>query len=79
MLYIGFRGECMRINKDTKQIKNKRIKQFSELKRAKRYSALFLLPSIIGVSIFFAIPFLVVVYYSFIDDPVNKQFVAFDK
>lgn len=68
----------MRINKDTKQIKNKRIKQFSELKRAKRYSALFLLPSIIGVSIFFAIPFLVVVYYSFIDDPVNKQFVAFD-
>lgn len=68
----------MRINKDTKQIKNKRIKQFSELKRAKRYSALFLLPSIIGVSIFFAIPFLVVVYYSFIDDPVNKQFVGFD-
>lgn len=56
----------------------KRIKTFNELKRAKRHSALFLLPSVIGVSVFFAIPFLVVVYYSFIDDPVNKQFVGFE-
>ncbi len=41
-------------------------------------SALFLGPSVVGVSIFFIIPFLVVVYYSFIRSPINHEFVFFD-
>ncbi|MBE6623504.1 MAG: sugar ABC transporter permease [Ruminococcaceae bacterium] len=61
-----------------KYIKNKKRKQFNEHKRAKISSAFFLLPSLIGVAVFFAIPFIVVLYYSVIDDPVNKNFVGFD-
>ena len=41
-------------------------------------SAAFLGPSVIGVSIFFILPFLVVVYYSFIRSPINREFVFLD-
>lgn len=41
-------------------------------------SVLFLAPSVIGVSIFFILPFLVVVYYSFIRSPINPEFVLFE-
>ena len=56
--------------------KNKKTKQFSELKRAKRFSAFFILPSFLGVLVFFAAPFAVIIYYSFIDNPINKEFVG---
>ncbi|MFA9377720.1 MAG: carbohydrate ABC transporter permease [Lachnotalea sp.] len=39
---------------------------------------LFIAPSLIGVSIFFILPFLVVIYYSLVDNIINKQFVFFD-
>lgn len=39
-------------------------------------SNLFLLPSLIGVLVFFLIPFCIVIYYSFIDNPVNHDFVG---
>lgn len=38
----------------------------------------FLLPSLIGVAVFFLIPYLVVIFYSFIDNPVTKNFVGFE-
>ncbi len=38
----------------------------------------FMLPSIIGVLVFFIIPFMVVIYYSFIDGTVSANFVGFD-
>lgn len=38
-------------------------------------SSLFLAPSFIGVMIFFLVPFIVVIYYSLIDNPVQKNFV----
>ncbi|MGN0628912.1 MAG: carbohydrate ABC transporter permease [Oscillospiraceae bacterium] len=41
-------------------------------------SAAFLGPSVIGVSVFFILPFLVVVYYSFIRSPINREFVFLD-
>lgn len=41
-------------------------------------SALFLSPSFLGVMIFFILPFLVVIYYSVIDNPINTQFVGMD-
>lgn len=34
-----------------------------------------LMPSLIGVLIFFVIPFCVVIYYSVVDNPINKEFV----
>lgn len=41
-------------------------------------STLFLVPSLIGVGVFFVIPFLIVIYYSMIDNPISNQFVWFE-
>ena len=41
-------------------------------------SWLFLMPSLIGVMIFFVAPFGVVIYYSMIDNPVMMNFVGFE-
>ena len=38
----------------------------------------FLGPSVVGVSVFFIVPFLVVVYYSVIRSPLNPEFVFLD-
>ena len=43
----------------------------------KLYTGRFLAPSLIGVLIFFIIPFFVVIYYAFIDNPVGRNFVFF--
>ncbi|AOZ96261.1 multiple sugar transport system permease protein [Butyrivibrio hungatei DSM 14810] len=40
-------------------------------------SWLFLLPSIVGVLLFFVAPFMVVIYYSMINNPIQKRFVGF--
>lgn len=40
-------------------------------------TTLFLLPSIIGVLIFFILPFMVVIYQSTIDNPISQEFVGF--
>lgn len=59
-------------NKD-KKVKNKRV----NLKR-RLGGDLFLFPSLVGVCIFMVIPFLVVIYYSMIDNPIRKNFVWFE-
>ncbi len=41
-------------------------------------SVAFLTPSVLGVSVFFILPFLVVVYYSVIRSPINPEFVGLD-
>lgn len=45
------------------------------IRRVKNISALYLLPSIIGVALFFVLPFFVVIYYSMIDNPISGEFV----
>ena len=47
-------------------------------RRGKRISVLYLLPSVIGVLLFFLLPFLIVVYYSVVDNPINYEFVFLD-
>ena len=42
------------------------------------YSGAFLAPSLIGVMVFFFIPFFIVIFYAFIDSPVAQNFVFFD-
>jgi multiple sugar transport system permease protein len=46
-------------------------------KKRKLISWLFLLPSLLGVFMFFVAPFFVVIYYSLIDNPIQKNFVGF--
>ena len=48
------------------------------IRRVKNISAVYLLPSVIGVALFFILPFFVVIYYSVIDNPISKEFVFFD-
>ncbi len=53
--------------------------KLSRIKRAERRQVdLFLLPSLIGVLVFYILPFFVIIYYSLINNPVKKQFVLFD-
>lgn len=49
----------------------------SERKRERLRDAAFLSPSVIGVSVFFIVPFFVIVYYSVINNPVQHEFVFF--
>lgn len=44
--------------------------------REMRRTRWFFMPSLIGVSVFFLVPFLVVIYYSMVDNPVSGNFVG---
>lgn len=62
--------------KKTKAARAPKTKKRSKLN--KHTMAPFLAPSIIGVSVFFLLPFLVVIFYSFVDNPVTKEWVWFE-
>jgi len=53
------------------------ISKFNKRLGDRLYSGSFLAPSLIGVMVFFIIPFLVVIFYAFIDSPVGQNFVWF--
>lgn len=55
-----------------------RTKPSRRTKKVKRSSGLFIAPSFLGVLLFFIIPFMVVIYYSLIDNPISGNFVFFD-
>ncbi|NLF35869.1 MAG: sugar ABC transporter permease [Clostridiaceae bacterium] len=57
-------------------MKKKKAKGFE--KRDKSSTMPFMIPSIAGFLLFFLIPFFIVLFYSFIDNPINKEFVMFD-
>ena len=57
---------------------HRREKKSRFRRRVRFSSSCFLLPSILGVLLFFLIPFGVVVYYAFVDNPVGGEFVWFD-
>lgn len=40
--------------------------------------AAFMAPSALGILTFFVIPFMVIIYYSMVDNPVRRNFVGFD-
>ncbi|MBQ8786740.1 MAG: sugar ABC transporter permease [Oscillospiraceae bacterium] len=52
--------------------KNKTVKRRD---RDSVFPVLCLIPSIVGVLIFFIIPFIVIIYYSMVDNPISKDFV----
>lgn len=77
----------MRTDKTKKVKKAKKTKKSLEMpkftqkkKNAKERvsSGLFLAPSFLGVLIFFVIPFVVVIYYSMVDNPISNTFVFMD-
>ena len=49
-----------------------------ERRKSRVISSLFLAPSFMGVMTFFVLPFFVVIYYSLINNPFQKEFVGID-
>lgn len=54
-----------------------KIHNFKKVLRDKEGN-IFMLPSILGVICFFVIPFIIILWYSCLDDPINKNFVFID-
>ena len=60
-------------------IKKKSLRKRSKrTRRVKRSSGLFIAPSFLGVLLFFVLPFIVVIFYSLVDNPIGKNFVGLD-
>lgn len=59
--------------------KEKKTKEKISLKKLLKSDGAFpylcLLPSLVGVLVFFIVPFCVVIFYSMVDNPINKEFV----
>lgn len=60
-----------------KKLRKEKQKKNTENAKIKRKSALFLAPSFLGVSLFFFLPFLVVIFYSVVNNPIQHKFVFF--
>jgi len=56
----------------------KKWQQLDERKKDRLRDLAFLSPSILGVSVFFILPFFVIVYYSLINNPIQHRFVFLD-
>jgi len=56
----------------------KKIKTTRRTRKLKVSSGAFIAPSFIGVMTFFIIPFMVVIYYSLVDNPISGNFVFLD-
>ncbi len=56
----------------------KRWNSLSERTREKCRDLAFISPSLLGMAVFFIVPFFVIVYYSLINNPIQKEFVFFD-
>lgn len=78
------RGALRRIEEKVKtkyfkgQQKSRKQKLGKRAKRVKRSSGVFIAPSFLGVLLFFVVPFMVVIYYSLVDNPISGNFVFLD-
>lgn len=80
------RGDRNAFPKSRKQEKSLQIPKENKKKsgsnrrtrRGKLISVGYLFPSAAGVLLFFVLPFLIVIYYSVVDNPISNQFVFFD-
>lgn len=61
-----------------KKVKKPKTKASKRLKKQKIGSGLYLAPSFLGVLLFYIIPFVVVIFYSVVDNPISKNFVLFE-
>ena len=55
-----------------------RSKPYNDHERRKRAGAGFLAPSLVGVCIFYVMPFIIVIWYSVVDSPIQGDFVGLD-
>lgn len=62
----------------TKLKKERVVSKREHDKRERMGSVLYLAPSLLGVLLFFVLPFLVVIFYSLVDNPISHNFVFLD-
>ncbi len=55
-----------------------RGKTTKRMRKLKISSGLYIAPSFLGVMLFFLLPFLVIIYYSMVDNPISAEFVFLD-
>jgi len=66
-------------NTSVKRKDEKRLKRSSRTeKREKFATSLFALPSVLGMLVFFVLPFIVIIWHSLINNPVRQDFVGFE-
>ncbi len=53
-------------------------KSTKRMRKIKLSSGLYIAPSFIGVLLFFVLPFIVIIYYSMVDNPISANFVFLD-
>lgn len=58
-----------------KKIKEKKLRPSKLTDTNTVFASFSLLPSFLGVSVFFIIPFIIIIWYSFLDNAINKDFV----
>lgn len=69
----------MNVPKKVERPPKNKASKLSKVQKAERRSVnCFALPSIIGLLTFYIIPFIVVIFYSVVDSPINKEFVFLD-
>ena len=56
----------------------KKWQQLDERKKERIRDLAFLSPSLIGVAVFFIVPFFVIVYYAMVNNPIQHEFVFLD-
>lgn len=70
------------MKKRSKKAKKTRVKltaaEKRQLRRERLVSLAFFSPSLMGLLVFFVLPFFVVIYYAFVNNPVQHEFVGFD-
>lgn len=54
------------------------IRTTRRTRRLKITSGAYIAPSFLGVMLFFILPFMVVIYYSLVDNPISANFVFLD-
>lgn len=64
--------------KEAGRLKRTKAHKNQKHRKGKLISVGYLLPSVIGVLIFFVLPFFIVTYYSVVDNPISGQFVFLD-
>lgn len=74
------KSQKVKSNKNADQAKPEKlhIKTTRRTRKLKLSSGAFIAPSFIGVMLFFILPFIVVIWYSMVDNPVSANFVFMD-
>lgn len=71
-------GKKLRERRKNKPVEKQHIKTTRRTRKLKIISGAYIAPSFLGVLLFFILPFLVVIFYSLVDNPISAKFVFLD-